>query len=81
MLSGSKEVGQEAIVIGGGMMGGETAEFLAKQGEKVTILEILESIGHDLVAIRGIFLKWLTEAGVTMETRVRAVEITDKGVR
>lgn len=81
VLSGSKEIGHDVIVIGGGMVGGETAEFLARQGKKVTILEMLESIGHDLLATREVFLKRLAEAGVIMETEVRVVEITDKGVK
>ncbi|MFC2001003.1 FAD-dependent oxidoreductase [Chloroflexota bacterium] len=81
VLSESQAIGPVVIVLGGGMVGGETAEFLANQGKRVTILEMLDSIGQDLVATREVFLKRLTEAGVKMETAVKAVEITDKGVK
>jgi len=41
VLLGKKEVGEKAAVVGGGLTGCETALWLAQQGKKVTIVEIL----------------------------------------
>ena len=38
--SGADVAGKKALVIGGGLIGCETAEFLAAQGSDVTILEL-----------------------------------------
>jgi pyruvate/2-oxoglutarate dehydrogenase complex dihydrolipoamide dehydrogenase (E3) component len=81
-LSGSKPVGQEVIVIGGGLVGGETAEFLARKGKKVTLLEMTEGLGNDVgPGMLKVFLKRLKDAGVNVETRAKAIEIADEGVK
>lgn len=82
VLTGLKEVGKEVIIIGGGMVGCETAEFLARQGRKVTVVEMLGRIANDVVATyRPFFLSRLTKAGVRMETKAKVEEITDRGIR
>ena len=42
------EVGDKVVVIGGGMVGCETAEFLAERGKKVTIVEILPELAMNM---------------------------------
>ena len=42
LLCGKKEAGNEIVVLGGGLIGCETALWLAQQGRKVTIVEILD---------------------------------------
>lgn len=82
VLTGRKEAGKEVIIIGGGMVGCETAEFLVQQGKKVTVVEMLGRIANDVVATyRPFFLSRLTKAGVRMETRAEVEEITDRGIR
>lgn len=49
VLLSEKESGKETVVIGGGLVGCETALFLAKQGKKVTIVEALDK----LLALNG----------------------------
>jgi len=44
ILSGKVAAGQNIVVIGGGLVGCETALWLAKQGLKVTVVEIQEDI-------------------------------------
>ncbi|MGV8959527.1 MAG: bilirubin reductase, long form [Stenotrophomonas sp.] len=44
VLSGEQEVHGRVAVIGGGLVGCETAEYLAEQGCKVSIVESLETI-------------------------------------
>ena len=49
VLEGSAKVGDNVVVIGGGEVGIETAEFLGAQGKKVTLVEILPTIGELMV--------------------------------
>ena len=77
-----KEVGDNVVIIGGGLVGCETAEFLVQRGKKVTVLEMLESIAHDMLRPeRWVTVQSLRNAGVRLETLARAEEIVDKGVR
>lgn len=43
-LNESVEVGEKTVVVGGGLVGCETALWLAQQGKKVTIVEALDRI-------------------------------------
>ncbi|MFC1905142.1 FAD-dependent oxidoreductase, partial [Chloroflexota bacterium] len=52
-----KEVGENVVVAGGGIVGCETAEFLGEKGKKVTIVEKLPDIAQDLEAIRRSLLR------------------------
>ncbi len=42
ILSGQRGPGKQAVVIGGGLIGMETADFLAQKGTKVAIVEVLK---------------------------------------
>jgi NADPH-dependent 2,4-dienoyl-CoA reductase/sulfur reductase-like enzyme len=42
-------VGRSVVIVGGGSVGCETAEFLALKGKRVTILEILAEVARDLM--------------------------------
>mgnify|MGYP000334092186 CR=1 FL=1 len=44
ILNGSKQSGENVLMIGGGLVGCETALYLAKQGKKVTIVEARDSV-------------------------------------
>lgn len=46
VLNGVVQVDGRVVVIGGGMVGMETAEYLAEKGCKVTVLEMLEGGGR-----------------------------------
>ena len=75
----SKVVGKNVLILGGGIVGCETGEFLAKQGKKVTIVEMLPRMAHDMEPInRRVLLDSLKEYEVTMLTGKRVVEITGK---
>lgn len=65
-------------VIGGGLVGVETAEYLAEKGCKVTIVEMTDKIGKDLGNIRKMcVLGALKQANVEMLTNAKASEIKD----
>ena len=44
VLLGKKETGRKTVVIGGGLVGCETALWLAKEGKEVTIVEAMDQI-------------------------------------
>lgn len=74
-------VGERVLVLGGGRIGCEVAEFLADKGKKVTITSRQERIGDNIGrTTRWVVMQRLARAGVRMEPRMVAVEITGRGV-
>ncbi len=74
-------IGKRVIVIGGGIHGCETAEFLIKRGRQVTIVETAEAIGEGMLDFRlGLLLDWFKKKDVTITTGVTDMEITDEGL-
>ncbi|MDY4953048.1 MAG: FAD-dependent oxidoreductase [Candidatus Onthomonas sp.] len=49
LLEGKVEAGERVLVVGGGMIGCETAEYLAERGHKVGIIEMKDVIAADVV--------------------------------
>lgn len=45
---GDKEVEKEALILGGGMVGMETAEFLSQKGCRVIVVEMTERLAADM---------------------------------
>ncbi len=80
-IVGSKSpVKKSAIVVGGELVGCETAHFLAKQGKKVTILEALDTAASDMEPwCRRALLAELRAAQVDIVTSTEVVEVTDNG--
>jgi pyruvate/2-oxoglutarate dehydrogenase complex dihydrolipoamide dehydrogenase (E3) component len=76
-----KETAVKVAVIGGGLVGCETAEFLQKQGKQVTVIEMLDDIAGKMVyAQKTILEARLKAAGVTILTGTKCKEISDAGV-
>lgn len=69
VLKGSASVKDKVVVVGGGLIGVETAEYLAHQGKKVTVIEMLHSIAHDV----GPSSRW----GLLSRIRQRVEVMTD----
>jgi 2,4-dienoyl-CoA reductase-like NADH-dependent reductase (Old Yellow Enzyme family)/thioredoxin reductase len=81
VLGGEREVGEHVVIVGGGMIGCEAAEYLADKGKQVTILEMLERIGADIgMTTRWVIMQRLRNAGIAMETNAKVEQITDKGI-
>lgn len=81
LLLGKKTASDRVVVIGGGLEGAETALWLAQQGKKVTIVEMLSGIGMGVSASnRTMLLDMLEELGTEMITNARVSEIRDEGI-
>jgi len=78
VLEGDVEVDTlHVLLVGGGLVGLEAAEFLASQGRKVTLLEMREDVGTELDALpRAMLLKRLEEGGVEIHTRTRLTRLS-----
>ncbi|MFC1970133.1 FAD-dependent oxidoreductase [Chloroflexota bacterium] len=81
VLTNAREVGDRVVIVGGGMVGCETAEFLHAKGKQVTILEMLPRVGDDIgVTNRFAIMGRLREAGIRMRANTKAARITEEGV-
>jgi len=81
VLAGKKAVGEMVVVIGGGQIGCETADFLAATRKQVTIVEILNDVAIDMGPLARIpLLKRLRERGVKVYTNTTVHEISERGV-
>lgn len=56
VLDGTKQCGQNVLVIGGGLVGCETADYLGEHGFNVTVVEAKEDIAQDIVQEHKKFL-------------------------
>lgn len=73
--------GQRFAIVGGGMLGLETAEYLAAQGNAVTVLKRYETIGHSIEPLyRDYLLRELKAHDVEFVTRVEVEAIKTEGV-
>jgi pyruvate/2-oxoglutarate dehydrogenase complex dihydrolipoamide dehydrogenase (E3) component len=82
VLAGKVEVGGEKVVmIGGGQVGIETAEFLVQKGKKVSIVEMLDGVGKDIgPSTRWGVLSRIYRQGIKIYTNSKVEEIRDGGV-
>jgi 2,4-dienoyl-CoA reductase-like NADH-dependent reductase (Old Yellow Enzyme family)/thioredoxin reductase len=81
ILSGKADTGQKVVVIGGGMVGLETAEYLAYKGKIVQVVEMLPDVGVDMEPFSKIFiLERFHEMGVKITTSCYVDLISSSGV-
>ncbi len=73
-------VGQTVVVIGGGLIGCESALHLAQQGHKVTVLEMREDVLIDCTHDHRRFMMPLLEPIVTMRCSMRVIAVAPDGV-
>lgn len=80
-LSSSNSLGKKILVVGGGGIGAEVADFLSENGKEVTLIEMREGIALDLVGHLQHFLnKRLGEKGVQILVNTKAVRFEKEGV-
>ncbi len=76
VLAARVPVGERVVVVGGGDVGCETAEYLAAQGRRVTIVEMLPDVAGELAAwTRRLLVDRLVVADVEILTQTRVVTI------
>ena len=81
VLSGKAKVGQNVVIIGGGMVGCETGHYLAEQGKTVTITEILKRMANDMFYMaRRRLMDGLRSKKVTLLTSATCEEIGEGSV-
>jgi 2,4-dienoyl-CoA reductase-like NADH-dependent reductase (Old Yellow Enzyme family)/thioredoxin reductase len=82
VLSGKADVGQNVVIIGGGMVGCETGHHLAEQGKTVTIIEILKRMANDMFLMtRRRLMDGLRGKKVTLLASATCEEIKEGSVR
>ncbi|WP_186431558.1 NAD(P)/FAD-dependent oxidoreductase [Clostridium sp. BSD9I1] len=81
VLNGDAKVGSTVAIIGGGLVGTETAKYLATQGIKVHIIEMMDAIAKDIGAtFVGHLFEVLNKNGVEQHVNAKVKEITESGV-
>jgi 2,4-dienoyl-CoA reductase-like NADH-dependent reductase (Old Yellow Enzyme family)/thioredoxin reductase len=81
ILMGKREPGKSVAVLGGGLVGMETAVHLGWLGRKVTIFEKVDTLCPDVVSgVLPALLKLLDDYGVEKVLNATVVEITEKEV-
>lgn len=77
VLLGKVETGKNVLIVGGGLVGAETAEYLGYHGVKVTLVEMLPQIAKDGESAPNSFLlQNLDKFGVNIYTSASVDEIT-----
>jgi len=83
ILVNRADIGDKCVILGGGQLGCETAEFLSERGDKsITIVEMLERLASDTPERQGkqILLNVQAAKGVNILTQTKGEEISDKGL-
>lgn len=81
VLNGKVKVGKTIAVIGAGLIGCETAEFIADQGKKVTIVEQLDVLPLGMESVHSVYLlQRLERRGVTILLGTKAIDIAGPGL-
>lgn len=85
VLTGKRAVQGRVVIVGGGLVGCETAAFLKTSAPGVTdvvVLEMLDRLAPTVSSsVRPFFLGMLRLLGVRFETRVTVEEMTGRGVK
>ena len=81
VLAGKQQVGTRVVVIGGGMVGIESAVYLAEKGRKVSIVEMLPKIVLDTgLTWRLAYWRKIPLLGIQIFTETRLYEVRENGV-
>jgi 2,4-dienoyl-CoA reductase-like NADH-dependent reductase (Old Yellow Enzyme family)/NADPH-dependent glutamate synthase beta subunit-like oxidoreductase len=73
--------GGNVVIVGGGMVGCETAEFLADKGAKVTIVEMLSHVATDMgLLTKALLIQRMKQKGIKIFTKKKVKEINSGGM-
>ena len=80
VLTGRAHVAGRMLVLGGGLVGAETAEALALAGNDVTVVEMRPALAQDMEGVgRELLMRRLANIKVTMHTGTRVNHLTATG--
>ena len=80
VLKGQVMLGQKVFIVGGGMVGLETAEYLLTQNRQATVVELLDKAGAGLhPSIQYFIFRALKEGGVDIFTNTKVAKFTKDG--
>jgi len=79
LLNGEVIPGRNVLVVGGGLVGLNAAEFLLTQMSTVTVVEMQDEAGAG-VLLGGAILESLRDSGVDIKTSAKVVRFTKDGV-
>jgi NADPH-dependent 2,4-dienoyl-CoA reductase/sulfur reductase-like enzyme len=74
-------LGDRVVVLGGGSVGIEVAEYLMHQGKKVTVIEMLDRVCGDLGPLnRAHLLERIEGSGIRISVGTKVLEVNEKGI-
>ena len=81
LLEGKRAAGKKVLVVGGGMVGCETAAFLGEQNHEVTVIEFRDTVGADVIHEHRVYLmKDFEEYGIGQITGAQVCRFFEDGV-
>ena len=81
ILAGNSMATGEVVVIGGGLVGLEVAEYLSGTVNKITVVEMLNEVAKDLGQLRKVcVMENLYHESIKTITEAKCIEIKDKSI-
>lgn len=81
LLDGKASCGEKVLVVGGGMVGCETAAFLGEQEHDVTVIELRDKVGADVISEHRKFLmRDFAEYKIKEVTGAKVAQFFEDGV-
>ena len=81
LLDGKRPAGKKVLVVGGGMVGCETAAFLGEQEHDVTVIEFRDTVGADVIHEHRVYLmKDFEDYGIKEITGAMVCKFYEDGV-
>lgn len=81
LLDGKCAAGKKVLVVGGGMVGCETAAFLGEREHDVTVIEFRDECGADMIHEHKVYvMQDFKEYGIDQITSAKVVEFFEDGV-
>ena len=81
VLEGKKPMGLNVLVVGGGLLGLETADFISSYGRRVTVIDLVDQIGEVLDPYTKPFImRRFRDNDVRTISKAKVTEITADGV-
>lgn len=80
ILTGKAAMGENNLIVGGGLVGLETAEFILSQKRRATVVEMLDSAGADMNdSLKFYIFQELREGNIEIKTGTKVACFTKDG--